>query len=119
MNVAIIGSRGFSNYNLVEVTMEIFQETHPLITTMVSGGARGADKLGEKWALNNNIPTKIFLAEWDKHGRAAGFIRNKDIIENADHVIAFWDGVSKGTKHSLDLCKKSGIVNTVIKYKEL
>ncbi|MBC8306892.1 MAG: DUF2493 domain-containing protein [Pelagibacterales bacterium] len=119
MKVAIIGSRGFDDYNLVEATMEEFHSTNFQTTTLVSGGAKGADRLGEKWANNHNIPTKIFLAEWDKYGRAAGFIRNKDIIANADYVIAFWDGESKGTKHSLDLCEKNGILYTIIKYKEL
>ena len=119
MKIAIIGSRDFDNYNLVVATMEEFQTTHPPTTTIVSGGARGADTLGEKWANNNKIPIKIFLAEWKKHGKAAGLIRNKDIIENSDHVVAFWDGESKGTKHSLGLCHKSNTPYSIIKYKEL
>ena len=73
---------------------------------IVSGGARGADKLGEKWAIENNIPTQIFLPDWGKHGKSAGFVRNEDIVQNSDVVIAFWDGKSRGTNHSIGLAKK-------------
>jgi hypothetical protein len=73
---------------------------------LVSGAAKGADSLGEKWAIENQITTLIFPANWKKYGKQAGFIRNVDIIKNCDYVIAFWDNKSKGTKHSISLCEK-------------
>lgn len=73
----------------------------------MSGGAKGADSLAERFAKENNIETMIFPADWDKYGKNAGYIRNKDIISNSDIVIAFWDGKSKGTKISIDLAKQS------------
>jgi hypothetical protein len=85
------------------------------ITLVISGAARGADKLGEQWAINNNIKTLIFPADWDKYGKAAGFIRNEDIIKNCDGVIAFWDHKSNGTKHSILLCEKYNKPCKVIK----
>ena len=103
MRLAIIGSRSFDDYQLIINELQSYKDK---ITLVVSGGARGADTLSEKWANENNIETLIFLADWEKHGKRAGFIRNEDIIKNCDCCIAFWDGKSPGTKHSLSLCKK-------------
>lgn len=66
----------------------------------------GADKLAEKYAKHYDIPTKIFLPDWNQFGKSAWYIRNKLIVENADIVIAFYDGASKGTKLTIDLVKK-------------
>jgi len=84
---------------------------------MVSGGAQGADKLGEKYAHARGMKTVIHKPDWKKYGRAAGMIRNKDIIHDADKVFAFWDGVSKGTKNSIDLAKKEKKSIDVLGYK--
>ena len=90
MRVAIVGSRTFNNYNLLEKT--ICNKMVGSINLIVSGGAKGADSLAEKFAKKHNISMRIFSAEWDKYGRGAGYIRNKLIIDNADVVFAFWDG---------------------------
>jgi hypothetical protein len=74
---------------------------------LVSGGAKGADTLGERYAKEHNIETKIFLPDWEKYGKKAGFLRNTDIINEAELIIAFWDGQSKGTKDSIDKAFKS------------
>ena len=86
MKVAVIGSRTFNDYEEVKRSLSAIN-----ITLLVSGGAKGADTLGEQYAKENNIPTKIFLPDWNKHGKAAGFIRNTDIINEAELVVAFWD----------------------------
>jgi hypothetical protein len=112
MKLAIIGSRTFNNYKLLQETLEQYK---PEITLIISGAAKGADLLGEKWALENNIQTLIFPANWNKYGKRAGYIRNEDIIKNCDYCIAFWDGESKGTKHSISLCKKYNIPYQIIK----
>ena len=105
MKLAIVGSRGFTSYELLvdEITKNYNIND---IECIISGGARGADKLGEKFAKENGIPTQIFIAEWGKYGKSAGFRRNVDIIKNCDECIAFWDGQSHGTKHDIDLCKQ-------------
>lgn len=108
MRIAIIGSRGFNDYDKLEKTLNEYLDKEDKVSMIVSGGARGADSLGERWAKENGIETLIFLPDWNKHGKSAGYIRNKDIIENSDLVIAFWDGVSKGTKHSIDIARSSG-----------
>ena len=98
LRVAIIGGRDFKDYDLVKLTMSPYINK---VSTMVSGAALGADKLGEKWADEYGIPKLIFEPEWEKHGKAAGFIRNKTIVANSDLVVCFWDGASKGTANSI------------------
>lgn len=111
MKVAVIGSRNFSNYNLLKAILdEIF------ITQIVSGGAKGADTLAERYAKENKIPTKIFLPDWNKHGVSAGFIRNTDIINDADYVVAFWDNKSNGTRDSINKAKIANKEIIIIKF---
>jgi len=105
MKVAVVGSRNFNDYVRVKKAIDVIQ-SYVNIECIVSGGAKGADSLGAKYADENNIEKLIFLPEWNKYGRSAGFKRNKLIIEACDFCIAFWDGKSKGTKHSIDLAKK-------------
>ena len=105
IKVAVVGSRTFNNFDLFLTKMqEIFIVAD--IEMIISGGARGADKMAERFAELFDIPIQVFRPDWGKHGKAAGFIRNKDIVENADVVIAFWDGSSHGTKHSMELAQK-------------
>ena len=103
MKLAIIGSRNFKDWDLLVTTLAPYLDAVDLV---VSGGASGADFLGAKWATINNIETLIFPANWEKFGKKAGFIRNVDIIKSCDFCIAFWDGTSRGTAHSISLCNK-------------
>jgi len=100
--LAIVGSRSFLNYDLLRNAIDAIRITYPNINLIISGGATGADKLGERYAQQNRISTKIYLPNWKDNGKAAGVIRNKDIICNADVVVAFWDGKSKGTSDSIN-----------------
>jgi hypothetical protein len=101
MKVAVIGSRSFNDYELLRQTLSKLE-----ITLVVSGGAKGADSLGEEYANANNILTKIFLPDWDKYGKSAGMLRNSDIINEAEIVVAFWDGESKGCKDAIAKANK-------------
>lgn len=103
MKVAVIGSRTFDKYESVYNILSKLK-----ITEIISGGAKGADTLAERYAKENNIPTKIFLPDWETYGKKAGFLRNTQIIEECEMVVAFWDGESKGTKDSLDKAEKLG-----------
>jgi hypothetical protein len=103
MQVAVIGSRGFNDYELVVRTLSNLN-----ITLLISGGAKGADSLGERYANENDIQTLIFKPDWEKHGKAAGMIRNTNIVDNSELIVAFWDQISKGTKDSIDKAKKLG-----------
>jgi hypothetical protein len=83
---------------------------------IVSGGAKGADKLGEQFADEFRFKKLIFKPDWELFGKRAGFIRNEKIIQNADVVFAFWDGKSKGTAHSISLAEDYGKELYIIKY---
>jgi hypothetical protein len=100
MKLAVIGSRTVTDS---ETVFPIIAEYNP--SQIVSGGARGADQIGKDYAEKIGLPAIIFPAEWKKHGKKAGYIRNHDIIKNCDHVVAFWDGESRGTLHSIGLAK--------------
>jgi hypothetical protein len=102
--VAIVGSRRYPTlYDIIE-----FVKRLPGDAIVVSGGAKGVDTIAVETALMCGLGTIVFPAEWDKHGRSAGYIRNKDIVSRADVVVAFWDGVSRGTAHSMDLALSMG-----------
>jgi len=108
MKLGIVGSRDFHDYE--KVKNFIFSSINIKdIDCIVSGGAKGFDSLAEKFADEYNIKKKIFPAEWEKHGRAAGFIRNRDIVDNSDILIAVQKNKSKGTQNSIDLAKKKKI----------
>ena len=118
MNVAIIGSREFNNFDYaLEKVIEFIETDNNQISKIVSGGAAGADTIAEQIAMYMGIPTKIFLPNWDKHGKSAGFVRNTQIVENSDIIIAFWDGLSKGTLDSINKAKSLGKRVIVHNYK--
>lgn len=75
---------------------------------VVHGGATGVDALAEQWAKNNNIESVIFSPNYEVYGKRASLVRDKEMVEYADFVIAFWDGQSHGTKYVIDYCKKIG-----------
>ncbi|MGN1090332.1 MAG: hypothetical protein ACI4Q6_08030 [Huintestinicola sp.] len=102
MKVAVIGSRGLNVSNLGDYLPE---DT----TEIISGGAKGVDSCAREYALSRDIKITEFLPEYEKYGRAAPLKRNITIIRNADLVLAFWDGKSKGTKFVIDNCEKMGV----------
>jgi hypothetical protein len=105
-NLAIIGSRTFNNYSYAKKELlNIIQNNKISITKIISGGASGADKIAETFASKFNIPIEVILADWSK-GKQSGVVRNTDIINKSDYVVAFWDGKSKGTLDSINKAKK-------------
>ena len=113
MKLAIVGGRDFNDKELFNKTMIEFIDK---VSVVISGAAKGADTFGENWAKENKIDTIIHLPNWEKHGKAAGYVRNKLIIEDCDMCIAFWDGKSKGTESSINLCKQSNKPIKIVKY---
>lgn len=99
MRVAVIGSRNLSVENLGDYLPEN-------TTEIVSGGAKGVDTCARDYALSHDIKITEYLPEYEKYGKAAPLKRNITIIQNADLVLAFWDGKSKGTKFVIDSCEK-------------
>ena len=100
LKIAVVGSRTFDRYYILE---RVLNATFEMGDVLVSGGAAGADDLAHRWALENDHKFVIFYADWKSYGRSAGFIRNQKIVNYADQIIAFHDGVSKGTLHTVKL----------------
>ena len=110
--IIIAGSRDFcleSHYKILQAYLDDLILEHGLPNEIVSGGARGADRLGERYARENGIAIKQFLPDWDTLGKSAGFIRNHDMGNYADTAVIFWDGESRGTKHMMEFAKKIGM----------
>ncbi len=108
MKVAVVGSRKIYVRDLEKYLPEN-------VTEIVSGGAKGVDTSAREYAILNGIKLTEFLPEYSKYGRSAPLKRNITIIENADLVLAFWDGNSKGTKYVIDQCRKRNIPIKVFK----
>lgn len=105
-NIAIIGSRKFNDFHLLNFVMiNIIKKIDDEIT-IISGGALGADTLGKNFAAIHKYQFIEHLPDWNKYGKAAGFMRNSNIIESSNIVVCFWDGLSKGTLDSIRKAKK-------------
>ena len=110
MKVIIAGSRSFNDYERLckECDMVLGGYGTEEIE-IVSGTARGADSLGEKYAKQRGFKIKRFPADWDNYGKSAGYRRNSCMAEYADALIIFWNGESKGSKHMIDLARLNGL----------
>lgn len=142
MKLIVAGSRTFIDYQLLKSILdnvktpitEIVCGTKPPHWIKIEYVTKGADQLGYRYAVENKIPVKLFLAEWDniykenaviktnsqnkKYNAIAGLERNEEMAKYADACIAFWDGESRGTKHMIDLCQKYNIKCKIIMYEE-
>jgi len=101
MRLAIVGSRSIGAVDLdkhIPVKPDL----------VVSGGAAGVDTLAEDWAKRNGVRTLVIRPDWARYGRSAGFRRNPVIVDNADEVLALWDGASKGTLHTVEYARGAG-----------
>ncbi len=106
MKVIIAGSRSITSYDRVKRAIE---QSGFEITEVVSGRAEGVDKLGERYARDMKVGCKEFPADWGKHGRKAGFLRNQKMAEYADGLIAVWDGRSNGTAHMINVARAKNL----------
>ena len=105
MKTIIAGSRSITDPATV---WEAIKQSGFTITEVVSGGARGPDSLGERWAKARSIPIKRFTPDWEI-GNHAGIIRNQQMAHYADALVAIWDGKSRGTKHMIDYAVSLGL----------
>lgn len=109
MRTIIAGSRTIRSLDLVrEATYQALFRWRIPISEVVSGTAYGVDKLGETVAQSLQVPVKKFPAPWDMHGKMAGPIRNREMADYADALIAVWDGQSRGTEHMIKCMEKHG-----------
>ena len=105
MKIAVIGPQNFNDYKKFQKIINEFLKSYENVE-FISGGAKGADSLAQKYAKEHGIPIKIYYPNWKKYKKAAGPIRNKQIWQDADIGIAFWNGKSKGTKYSFIFSKE-------------
>lgn len=120
IRLIIAGGRGATREDVLEAikdchTRGVFDPFEA--SEVVCGEARGADRLGKEWAIENKIPVISFPAEWEEYGKRAGHVRNAQMGNYATHLLAVWDGESKGTKHMIEYAKKKGLTVHVFKYR--
>lgn len=113
--VIIAGGRDYDNWALFHSYIEQLLPANSS-PTIISGGANGVDSFAIKYAKLYNIPLEVFPADWDKHGKRAGFIRNTEMANVATELIVFWDGKSKGTEHMISIAKSKNLKITNIEY---
>jgi hypothetical protein len=125
--VIIAGGRDFNNWEFLRENVTYYTFLMPTDEIEIVSGKQmsvdketgemyGADFLGERYAKEYSIPIKPFPANWSKYGNAAGLIRNKEMAAYSTHLIAFWDGKSKGTKNMIDEARAAGLKIRVINY---
>lgn len=113
--VIVAGSRDFTDYELLKRKLDvILANKSPKDITIVSGTARGADQLGERYATERGYNIARFPADWDTFGKSAGHRRNAQMADNADALIAFWDGKSRGTGGMIDIAKKRDLLIRIV-----
>jgi hypothetical protein len=106
MRVILAGSRTITDFATV---CDAAERSGFSISRVLSGMARGVDTLAIRYAAENGLPLDAFPAEWSRWGRAAGYRRNLLMAENADALIAIWDGRSPGTRHMIEVAKAKGL----------
>ena len=120
MKVIIAGGRDFTNVTVMATTLNNLQDIDHVIEieklTLICGMARGADLTAYKLFSEVGLPVKMYPADWDQYGKQAGFIRNIQMADVADMLIAFWDGESRGTAHMIDTARKLNLNVLVFNY---
>ena len=108
LKIVIAGCRNYNNYyeakDYIDFCIREIKKNNTIV--ILSGGCKGADMLGERYAIENGYEISKFVANWDKYGKAAGPIRNEQMAIDADYIIFFWDFKSKGTKSMIEYAKK-------------
>ena len=112
--LVVAGSRDFDDYALLSAELDKLLVGKTNIT-IVSGTARGADRLGERYAAEHNLRIERFPAEWEKYHKGAGPIRNMKMVQSADAVIVFWDNESSGTKNIIECARKQDVPYRIVR----
>lgn len=118
--IAVVGSRRYTNIVHFRTIMDPIILAHlETGVVLVSGGAQGADELAEVYAEEQRLSIVTYLPLWEVHGKYAGYMRNKCIIEACDECVAFWDYRSRGTQNSIDWCRKLDKPVKIVDVREL
>lgn len=115
--VIVAGGRGFTDKHLLTKTLDgALSSKDAKNIVIISGGAKGADSMAEKYAKGHDIKCLRVPARWDSEGKKAGYVRNREMLQFADALIAFWDGQSVGTKNMIEIAQEAGLQCRVINY---
>lgn len=118
--IIIAGGRDFADYSLLEFEVKKFivENNLQLPIEIVSGHARGADTMGERFAHKYKLDLKIFPADWDKYGNRAAPIRNEEMAKYCElqYAIIFWDGQSRGSKNMIERSVNHKLIYKIVKY---
>lgn len=109
----IAGSRGITNKLIIAKAMTKFGKNYGKYEVL-SGLAKGVDSIARQLAIDSDIQVWDYTAEWEKEGKSAGYKRNKRMADDADALLAIWDGKSKGTKHMIDIAIKQRLSPIII-----
>lgn len=112
MKLIVSGSRSFTDYQQV---CRVLGEHRQHITQVITGGARGADRLGYRWTWKHQVKHQLFRADWERFGKSAGVRRNHQMAQAGDVLVAFWDGRSPGTAHMVQCMTQLGKPVVVIR----
>lgn len=112
--LGVVGGRDFNDYKLMETTLDGFIQSS-VDYVIVSGGAKGADQLAEKYAEKKGYDMIIYTPKWSQ-GKMAGPLRNQKIVDKSDEIVAFWDGKTPGTKSTIQIARKCEKPVHIIKY---
>ena len=115
LRLIIAGGRDFIDYQYMLESMKLYPRLGD-ITNVVCGMARGADMMGRRWAKDHDIPVIEYPADWDRHGRSAGYKRNLQMGRCGHELVAFWDGESRGTRHMIDIMEEFGKPTLIVRY---
>lgn len=118
MNIIIAGSRTYDNYEQLKNVVDKFIKDIGCDENIqiISGTAKGADQLGERYAEERGYLCKRIPADWNLYGKSAGYKRNENMAKISDACIVFWDGKSKGTYHMINLAKQYELVLKIEKF---
>lgn len=116
MRMIIAGGRDFNDFELLSNTVDDLFHNRLPISTIISGTAKGADTLGAEYAKKNGIYLKEYYPDWQQHGKKAGILRNITMADNAELLLAFWNGESKGTNHMINIALKKSLFVKIIRY---
>ncbi len=106
MRIVVAGCRDYDNYEEAEAYIDQHIKNIKEKIVVVSGGCRGADRCGERYAERHGLLTEKYLPNWERYGRAAGPIRNREMVKNCDIILCFRDGKSRGTNSLIRLAKQ-------------
>jgi len=115
--IAIVGGRDFTDYDILhQFFMDYFGPSAIHYSTIISGGERGADSLAKRLATECESEYIEYPANGTKYGKRDGFLRNKQIVDDAEVVVAFWNGKSRETQHTIRLAKEAKKITIIVYY---